>query len=243
MSEKHNRPVVVIACAVFQHLIEKLLPADLASQTTFLDYGLHVVPARLTEAVQEKIDEVAEPSTIVLGYGLCGNGLDGIRARDHVLIVPRADDCIAILLGSNEAYRREFDAQPGTYYLSKGWLEAGSDPLREYERYQEQYGAETAAWIMDQQYRHYKRLVLVAHTPEDLAKYRGRAKEVAEYCARWGMRYEEILGSDEYLRRLVQAITTLTRSNGDFLVIPPGQVIDRLQFVRSSSSILKSSEG
>jgi len=63
---------------------------------------------------------------------LCGNGLNGIRAGQHILLIPRADDCIAILLGSYQVYKQEFQSAPGTYYLSKGWLESGSNPLSEY---------------------------------------------------------------------------------------------------------------
>jgi len=68
----------------------------------------------------------------VLGYGLCGNGLHEISAGKHTLLIPRTDDCIAVILGSYQAYRREFDAHPATCYLSKGWLEGGGTPLMEY---------------------------------------------------------------------------------------------------------------
>ena len=152
-----QRPVVVIACKVFQDLLEHFLPPDMVEQLSFLDYGLHEFPKQLSKAVQEQIDGVQEPSRILLGYGLCGNGLQGIRAGRHTLFMPRADDCIAILLGSYQAYLREFSENPGTYYLTKGWLESGSDPLREYHQAVEKYGEEDGAWVMDQQYMHYKR--------------------------------------------------------------------------------------
>jgi hypothetical protein len=85
---------------------------------------------------------------------------------------------------------------------------------------------------MDQQYMHYKRLILVAHTQEDLEAYRPRALEVAKYCERWGMEYEEVLGSDAYIRGLVATINTLSDSNDEFLVISPGGVIEQNQFFR-----------
>ena len=121
--------VVLLACAVFKNLLENLLPDELAAEVNFLDYGLHSIPSNLKIAVQECLDAIEEPSLVVLGYGLCGNGLDGIQAGKHTLLIPRADDCIAIFLGSYAAYRREFDENPGTYYLTKGWIESGSDPL------------------------------------------------------------------------------------------------------------------
>jgi hypothetical protein len=213
-------------------MLEELLPKDLVRQITFMDYGLHRVPGKMTWTLQDAIDEIEEPSLVVLGYGLCGNGLNGIKAGKHTLLVPRTDDCIAMLLGSRQAYIREFEAVPGTYYLSKGWLESGSHPLKEYHEYKEKYGPAEAEWLMDQQYQHYKRLVLVAHSQADLDRYRPQAEEVARYCERWGMRYEEILGSDDYVRRLVEAAASLDKADGDFLVIPPGGEISQNQFIR-----------
>jgi hypothetical protein len=204
-----------------------------------MDYGLHRVPRNMTGALQEVLDGLAEPSLVVLGYGLCGNGLMGLRAGPHTLLVPRADDCIALLLGSYRAYMREFQAVPGTYYLSKGWLESGSHPLREYQDYVPRYGEREAIWIMDQQYRNYERLVLVAHSQADLETYRPQALEVARFCQRWGMRYEEMLGSDGYVRRLVDLAGLLaadgveaTAVDKDFLLVPPGGEIRQEEFTR-----------
>jgi hypothetical protein len=229
---ENQQPLVVIACKVFQDLLEHFLPADLSDQLAFLDYGLHQFPRVLNQTVQEQIDGIREPSRILLGYGLCGNGLHGIQAGLHTLFIPRADDCIAILLGSYQSYMKEFKENPGTYYLTKGWLESGSDPLKEYHQAVEKYGAEDGAWVMDQQYANYKRLVFVAHTQEALDAYRPRALEVAEFCERWGMKYEEVLGSEAYIRGLVKAVSTLSESDEEFLVIPPGGHIDQSQFLR-----------
>lgn len=232
MAPSAQLPVVVIACKVFQSMLAERMPPDLAEQVTFMDYGLHRVPSNLTWAVQEVIDGIERPSLVVLGYGLCGNGLDGIKAGPHTLLVPRADDCIAILLGSYKKYIQEFEAHPGTYYLTKGWLESGSNPLQEYQEYREKYGEESAAWIMDQQYQHYERLVFVAHDQEDLEKYRPQALEVAQYCERWGMRYEEMLGSDVFVRRLLEVAGELDKTDEEFVVIPPGGQIRQAQFIR-----------
>jgi hypothetical protein len=225
-------PVVVLSCQVLQDILTNLLPEGLAAQVTYMDYGLHRVPAKMTPALQEVLDGIEEPSLVMLGYGLCGNGLRGLRAGKHTLLVPRVDDCIALLLGSYRSYIRQFEAAPGTYYLSKGWLESGSHPLKEYEEYLPKYGEKEAMWVMDQQYQHYERLVLVAHSQDDLDAYRAQAQEVARFCERWGMRYEEILGSDQYVQRLVAVAAHLDQADGDFLVIPPGGEIRQEQFMR-----------
>lgn len=222
-----NRPVVVIACQVLQDLLGALLPEELAESVSYMDYGLHRVPSRMTPTLQDVIDRIEKPGLVVLGYGLCGNGLKGLKAGVHTLLAPRADDCIAILLGSREAYMEEFESHPGTYYLSKGWLESGSHPLKEYKEYVEKYGPEDAAWVMDAQYQHYERLVLVTHNQEDMEGYRPQALEVAEYCQQWDMRYEEITGSDSFVRRLIEVMNlgddlTTENAGSDFIVIPPG---------------------
>jgi len=231
MSPPEKRPIVIIACQVLQNMLERLLPNDLAEQVSFMDYGLHRFPQKMTWSLQEAIDSLETPSLVVLGYGLCGNGLDGLKAGRHTLLIPRADDCIAILLGSREAYTHEFESVPGTYYLSKGWLESGSHPLKEYQEYVEKYGEEDAAWIMDQQYQHYERLVLVTHTQADMDYYRPQAQEVARYCEQWGMRYEEILGSEAYVRRLIEVAAAPDQADDNFVVIAPGGEIKQEQFI------------
>jgi hypothetical protein len=225
-------PVVIIACRVLEEMFEAMIPEDLSSHVTYMDYGLHRLPSKMTQALQAELDQIKEPSLVILGYGLCGNGLDGLSTRSHTLLIPRTDDCIAILLGSYEAYKREFQSVPGTFYLSKGWLESGSDPLKEYEEIRAKYGDEEADWMMDLQYKNYKRLCMVAHTQEDLERYRPQALEVAQYCKRWGFRYEEILGSSAYVRHLLEVAADPSRADGDFVVVPPGGKVSQRLFMR-----------
>lgn len=232
MSSPEKLPVVILACQVMESMLAGLLPEGLAGEITYFDYGLHRLPQKMTVTLQDAIDSIEQPSLVVLGYGLCGNGLNGIKAGPHTLLIPRVDDCIALLLGSHRDYMREFEAVPGTYYLSKGWLESGSHPLKEHREYSEKYGPAEADWLMDQQYQHYERLAMVAHTQEDLDRYRPEAEEVARYCERWGYRYEEILGSDTYVRRLIEVAATLDQADGDFVVVPPGGEIKQIQFMR-----------
>jgi hypothetical protein len=225
-------PIVILACKVLESLMEPHL-RESTVPATFMEYGLHRTPQLMTPALQEQIDGLAEPSTVIVGYGLCGNGLAGLKARQHTLIVPRADDCITILLGSYRRYMEEFSAEPGTYYLTKGWLESGSHPLKEYREYLEKYDEETAAWLIDEQYKNYKRIILVAPNQEELDAYRAQAREVADFCAgRWGYRYEERIGSEDFVGKLLQLGPQLGASTDEFLVIPPGGEIKQEMFWR-----------
>lgn len=235
MTEPASRPIVVIACQVFKDLFDRFVQDGMIQKFIYLDYGLHDLPKKLSQAVQEALEALEEPSLVILGYGLCGNGLNGIRAGRHSLLITRADDCIAVFLGSYERYQQEFKAQSATYYLTKGWLEAGSNPLQEYQKYEKRYGATKAAWLMDQMYHNYKRLALVAHSQEDLDAYRAQAQEVARFCERWGMRYEEILGSTDFFEQLIETASNPEQAGTNFIYIPPGGELKQEQFLRFAS--------
>ena len=234
------RPIVILACPVFRVWLVANLPDALADRVAFLDEGLHARPASLRQAIQTTIDGVRRPSVVALAYGLCGNGLHGVQAGPHTLLIPRSHDCIAILLGSHDARQTQLEEEPGTYVLSPGWINSGKNPLDEYRALECRYGAETATYVMDAQYCHYRRLILVGQDPRELEAVRPKALEIAAYCARWGMGYEERLGSGDYLRRLVAALPILAApgprgvdiTGDDFLIIPPGGVVHQSMFQR-----------
>jgi hypothetical protein len=219
-------PVVFLACKVFEGVVGNVEGVT----SRFLEYGLHSIPKQLKQAVQEGIDRIESPSLVVLGYGLCGNGLDDIRAGKHTLVIPKADDCVAIFMGSRQRYLTQFKQNPGTYYLTKGWFEVGSDPLSEYEKLLEKYSVETSDWLMEQQYQHYKCLLFIAHRQEDLDAYRPRALEVAAYCDRFGMVYEEYLGSEDFLDQIADALDIQENWPSNFVVVPPGGILQQDMF-------------
>jgi hypothetical protein len=86
--------------------------------------------------------------------------------------------------------------------------------------------------IIDRQYRHCRRLAFVADNQRDLDLYHEQAVEVANFCQRWNTRYEGILGSDAYIQKLMEVSQDLTKADNDFLIIPPGGMIQTHQFLR-----------
>jgi hypothetical protein len=223
--------VVVLACAVMEELVRPHLD-DPSIETIYLEIGLHDEPKKMAPALQEKLDAIEEPSLVLLGYGLCGTGTVDLEAGRHTLVIPKTHDCIAMLLGSHEEYQKTIDENPGTYYLSKGWLEGNFDPLREYQSYVEQFGQKSADLVIDTMYRHYNRLCLVAHSEENLASQRKRAQEVAAFCKeRWGMEYCERIGSDALIAKLMDAPRHLDLLGDEFVVVPPGGKVAMEHFV------------
>ena len=115
-----------IICEVFTREIEDILPrwphqVDLEIVTM----GLHDLGASMTPRLQERIDAVdtAGYDAIVLGYALCGRGTEGLRAGRTPLVLPRAHDCIGVLMGSREKHQAYFENHPDVYYCSRGWIE------------------------------------------------------------------------------------------------------------------------
>jgi hypothetical protein len=58
---------------------------------------------------------------------------------------------------------------------------------------------------------------------------------VARFCERWGMRYEEILGSTDFFDRLIRAASTAEQLHEDFILVPPGGELRQVQFLRLDS--------
>jgi len=182
----------------------------------YVEYALHRNPDKLREELQRRIDEEHDADIIVFVYGLCSRGLDGLRARDKTLVIPRVHDCISLLLGSRERYEEEFGADPGTYYLSKGWIDQKADPYREFEENKEKYGEDNARWISDESYRHYKRVVFIDTNLPDLEDYENYSRQVAKFL---NVNYQKIEGENNFFSRLI------AKDWGkDFIVVLPGEM-------------------
>ncbi|MBC7248649.1 MAG: DUF1638 domain-containing protein [Anaerolineae bacterium] len=223
----------VIACAT---VIEEMLPhMPPGMEYQVLDFGLHVNPVALKQTLQETIDASAPPfETLILGYGLCSQAVVGLKANNCTLIVPRVDDCIALFLGSAEAYKVQSRSEPGTYYLTKGWIEAGDGPFEEYRALMERFGEEKASLIMSKILKNYTRLALINTGQYELERYREYTRRTAE---RFGLRYEELPGSDALIKKMLYGPW-----DDEFVIARPGETISYLDFKRTRSEVCKSLE-
>jgi Protein of unknown function (DUF1638) len=219
-----DRKTFVIACATVIEEMLPLMPPDAGYQV--LEFGLHTHPAALKTALQEAIDAAGQKAgTVLLGYGLCSQAIVGLRANGCTLVVPRVDDCISIFLGSRQAYAAQARQEPGTYYLTKGWLEVGDTPFGEYDHLLERYGQERADRMIRLLLHNYTRLAFINTGLQGLAEYRRQAQEIAE---RFGLRYEEIEGSNALVHKLL-----LGPWDGEFIVVSAGQELRHEDYFRA----------
>jgi hypothetical protein len=218
----------IIACETVIEEMLPYLPPGMAYEV--LDFGLHLEPDGLKKMLQRAIDETPPSiNTIVLGYGLCALAVVGLQAAHSTLIIPRLDDCIGIFLGSKEAYQQQTSREPGTYYLTKGWIEVNDTPLEEYRRLAERHGAERANRMMGLMLKHYTRIVYIDTGLEGQEKYRAYARRTA---AQFNLKYEEIPGSDELVRQMISG----PWDEETFVVKQPGERVVYADFKTTATS-------
>jgi hypothetical protein len=227
-SAKHPQPPerpVVIACRVMEPELETVRAGSEAVEIVYLEQGLHRTPKKLPGLIQEQIDRAASYATvIVLGYGLCSNGLVGVTARRQELIVPRCHDCIALFLGSPARYDEVFREHPGTYYLTPGWVKQDKDPLGAYrEEYLPKYGSETALWVIRESLKNYTHIALISSGMPESEALRLRALENAEF---FNMTCIEIEGNLSYFEKIIRG----PYGAGEFLHLQPGETITQSQY-------------
>jgi len=204
----------------------------------FIKKGLHDMGVKImSESLQKVIDNVdaSRYGAILLCYGLCNNGVSGLRARVPI-VIPRAHDCITLFLGSKERYTDYFYNNPGTYFHTSGWLERNASGLEgeknvltqlgfqidaDYSNYAEQYGEENAKYLMEMLgdwTRNYKKYAYIDTGVGESAVYEAMSREKA-LNQNW--EHESVKGDIRLIRDLLDG----NWNDEDFLVIPPGNTI------------------
>jgi hypothetical protein len=226
-----GRKFKLVACESMKGELNALL-SDCKNtiDITFIDKGLHsvgqaVMPVELQKAI-DAIDTTGYEA-LLLGYGLCNNGICGLHA-DIPLVVPRAHDCITFFMGSKEKYRDYFNSHKGSFFMSAGsdWkelLDNGFDQEKLRAEYVEKYGEEDAEYLMEtlgDPLKEYRRLTFVNNGVGDIEGTRAKAKEIA---ASRSWEFDEFPGSPDLLRRFLDG----DWDSADFLVTPPGSTIQR----------------
>lgn len=230
--------IKLIACEVFAREVSlAVAQSPKIVDLKLMHFGLHDTPDLLREALQAEIDSTESDTynAIALGYGLCSRGTANLRAGSISLVIPRAHDCITVLLGSRERYNTEFAQNPGTYYYSAGWIERKTGEVKQgfvddkyaameqerYREYVEKYGEDNARFLIEQEsqwHSHYTRAALIDTGVGDLACYRRFTQEIATGR---GWDYVEMPGG----LTLIQRLASGDWDNADFLTIPPGKRI------------------
>lgn len=230
----------VIACQVFTRELKHLLArSPHAVDLEIIPMGLHSLGVEMRPQLQERIDAADSLGydAILLGYALCGRGTEGLIARTIQLILPRAHDCIGVLMGHRHRYASYFEDHPGVYYRSPGWVEFQTPDLKLQPAYATQknflgaqstldefiakYGEDNGRYLYEQfsAFRHsYSGLTYIATGIASDESCRSQARAEA---AKEGWVFDEVAGSLALLERLVNG----PWDADSFLIVPPGAQI------------------
>ena len=217
----------IIACGSIRPELEMLADGQEEIEMRFLPQNLHRIPEKLTAVLQKVLDETGEDaSEIVLGYGLCSNGVVGLKAPRQGLLIPRVHDCIAFYLGSHQAYQKVFSQKPGTYHLTRSWIDNQTDPLglmrNEYTR---RVGSEMAEEAIRTEIRNYKYISFVDTQGSGNEAYRNRARENAAY---FNKEFIEYKGADTFFKKFLFG----PYHKPDFIYISPGDIVKQKDFLK-----------
>jgi hypothetical protein len=220
----------IVACKTVLNEMRPFLSSNVICHT--VEPGLHMEPAKMRDALQAIIDRItADTETIILGYGLCSMGVIGLQTRHSQLIIPRQEDCIAILLGSRSAYLKELKHEPGTYFLSKGWIDAGITLLDELKKMQQRCGERRANRVIARMLRNYRRLVFINMGYHDPEPYRQFSRKAAKLLK---LDYQEIRGTPGFLSKICNGPW-----DDDFVVASAGQTISLADFKMVACGAIK----
>jgi hypothetical protein len=226
------RPVTaVVCCSVLEDEVRHFAAGQrhiLAIH--LLPQGLHENPTLLRRQVQQAIDQIEDTmphvEVIVLVYGLCSRGTEGVHARRAQLVIARAHDCITLLLGSKDRYADYVKQNPATYWYSPGWNRHHLPPGEErYQKalhdYRARFSEEDVQYLMETEqawFSQYNRATYVDlgvnDDSEDVAYTRR--------CADWlGWTFDRQHGDPTLLNDLLCGPWNDQR----FLVLQPGQTL------------------
>lgn len=183
-----------------------------------MDIGLHINPNRLRNTIQSEIENMEQEGfNLLLGYGLCGRGVEGVCSKKSTLILPRVDDCVGALLGSRDRHREILKTQSGSFFLEPSWLETEMNIFDQLPKELENYTAEQQNRVIEMALKHYTKLsMLVSGEPDPIAVRRSE-----KYAQKFSLDLKQISTDLALITRLIKG----PWNKSDFVITLPGEPI------------------
>ncbi|MCI7020572.1 MAG: DUF1638 domain-containing protein [Eubacteriales bacterium] len=207
----------VITCkTVEKELLTAIERTGCQHPVRWVESGLHNWPDKLNARLQAELDACDGCENVLLAMGFCGNSVLGLHTHDFKLVIPRCDDCITLLLGSDEARKQQF----ATYFLTEGWLKGEKTIWQEYQVCLKKYGEKRGRRIFSVMLRHYEKM---AYLDTGCTDDPGIAEQIQMIAKALELSYVHLDGSLDYLSDLLSG----RWDPGRFLVVPPHSTISQ----------------
>lgn len=134
--------MVILACdAMLLHLNAAQEKMGTHIPVVEIDRRLHAVPADMRKVILEELEKLpAEYDTVLLAMGFCGGSLDNVIS-DRRLVIPRVDDCITLLLHTDDTWHANLKVCRHMYFRDN---DEYFNVQAIYNRMLEQYGEKKA---------------------------------------------------------------------------------------------------
>lgn len=219
--------LALLVCDVFeQELALAEAGAGHVVDRRMLEMGLHDRPDVMRVELQKVITEWEsrqDIEAIALVYGLCGCGTTNLHSARHRLVIPRAHDCRAVLLGDREWFDQRQAACPGCYYYTPGWNRARRVPGPERETalredLSQRFDPEDVDFLLESEFAMWASYDTAAYIDHGTPETERDAGYTAECAKHLGWNYERVQGNLAWLRDLVWGVWDSDR----FQIIEPG---------------------
>lgn len=215
---------VIVACHTIRAEIEFFQDAlGIERPIIWCESYLHNVPDKLREVLQEILDDISGVDRVLLGFGNCGNAIQGIKVGDYELVAPRIDDCISMLFGSRQA-RAQYSDTYRAFYQTQGWMDDGHNILAEYEAAREKYGAENAQGVFRMMYGHYETM---AYLDTGLYSVDELIEETSGICEMLKLQQRVVPATLEYFEEFIKGPWPEER----FVHVEPNKLIPAAAFL------------
>jgi len=223
-----------VGCEVFVRCAcAAVAESKLSVTPVFFEKNKHEKAEMLRDAIQGAIDAAEKTAgegydAIAIGYGLCGNGLDGIVSRSLPLVIPRAHDCCTLFLGSRAKFVEHFGDNKSAKWSSAGYMERGEGYLRateigkalgldmSKEELIAKYGEDNAEYLLSMLNFDNVQEYIYISTNDPMDNF--FLKDISEKAKTEGIPYKIIEGSTRLISKLING-----EWDDEFLIVPPGR--------------------
>lgn len=225
--------IATIACQGIRRELELFAPQD----TLYLPQVYHDDPQQLNACLQELIDRLEnkypELQAILLCYPLCGGAPLGLFAKRVPIFIPKAHDCIDLLMACSKEFRSFRRDNPGSFYYTPSWVDFAYTPCkksmrRHYETNAKRFGKEAAAFLSDENtvLKNYDACIYLSPPSYSRLKnfrYIRHTKKAAKYL---GFGYRSLAMDLSILKNMVNG-----NFQDSFAAVPSGKALSKEDYL------------